>query len=275
MTFRSTFAGLGALAALVVAAAWPLSSAAADTADTAAATQVTIVHGLRGLVADVYLDGDVALEGFAAERVTEPMAIPAGEHEVAIRASGAAAGSKAAVSGQVDLPASGNVSLVAHLAADGTPTLTQFGNDVSDVGSGEGRLVVRHVGAAKDVSVSVDGDPRGDALSTGDETSLDLPAGSHTVSVAVGGAGDGGVGPRTVEVPAGDATVLYLIGSQGDSSLGWLVQMLDGLGGFPSGVPTGGTPPRPAIPETAVVVALLSLAVAVVLPRPRLLSWWR
>ena len=50
-----------------------------------------VVHGLRGLVADIYLDGTLALPTFQPERATDPLAIPAGDHLVEIRAAGAAA----------------------------------------------------------------------------------------------------------------------------------------------------------------------------------------
>ena len=52
---------------------------------------VRVVHGLRGLVADIYLDGTLVLPTFQPERSTDPLAIPAGDHLVEIRAAGAAA----------------------------------------------------------------------------------------------------------------------------------------------------------------------------------------
>ena len=43
---------------------------------------VTIVHGFRGLVADVYLDGTLILESFEPERATDPVQLAAGDHEL-------------------------------------------------------------------------------------------------------------------------------------------------------------------------------------------------
>ena len=44
-----------------------------------------VVHGLRGLVADIYLDGTLVLPTFQPERSTDPLPIPAGDHLIEIR----------------------------------------------------------------------------------------------------------------------------------------------------------------------------------------------
>lgn len=58
------------LALLLVA-----SPAGAQSSDR---TTVTLVHGFRGLLADVYLDGERILQGFAPERSTDPTELPSG-----------------------------------------------------------------------------------------------------------------------------------------------------------------------------------------------------
>ena len=57
------------------------------------------------------------------------------------------------------VPASGSYTVVAHLDASGTPTLTPFENDTSEVADGNGRLTVRHTAAAPAVDVVL-GDAR-------------------------------------------------------------------------------------------------------------------
>ena len=57
----------------------------ADAQVPAETGTVRVVHELRGLVADVYLDGTLVLPTFQPERSTDPLAIPAGEHLVEIR----------------------------------------------------------------------------------------------------------------------------------------------------------------------------------------------
>ena len=48
----------------------------------------------------------------------------------------------------MEVPAGANATVVAHLDADGNPTLTPFVNDTSATGPGEARLTVRHTAAA-------------------------------------------------------------------------------------------------------------------------------
>ena len=57
------------------------------------------------------------------------------------------------LSASADLPAGGDVTLVAHLDASGNPKITPFVNDVSSVPAGQARLVVRHTAAAPAVDV--------------------------------------------------------------------------------------------------------------------------
>ena len=108
-----------------------------------------VVHGLRGLVADIYLDGNLALPTFQPERATDPIAIPAGDHLVEIRAAGAAATETPLLTQTVTVPAGFVGSLIAHLAGDGTPTLTAYADDLSTVPAGQARVVVRHSAAAE------------------------------------------------------------------------------------------------------------------------------
>src|SRR4051812_39528741 len=62
---------------------------------------VVLLHGLQGVVADVYLDGAIVFQAFQPERVTDPLDIPAGPRRVDIRPTGAPATSPPAVSQQV------------------------------------------------------------------------------------------------------------------------------------------------------------------------------
>ena len=65
---------------------------------------VRVVHGLRGLVADIYLDGTLALPTFQPERSTDPLPIPAGDHLIEIRAAGAAIVRRATADADGDRP---------------------------------------------------------------------------------------------------------------------------------------------------------------------------
>jgi hypothetical protein len=222
-----------AVLALVLA---PLVGIGTAGAQEATGT-VTIVHGFRGLVADVYLDGTLILESFEPERATDPVQLPAGDHEVEVREAGAEASSAAAVTGTLSVPAGANLSAVVHLSEDGEPTMTVFNNDVRGVPPGTTRLVVRHAAAAGSVNVSLDDTPLAPDLSNPTEAGREVPAATHRVAVRAGS--EVLLPPQDVPLQEGTAQYLYLIGSQDDGTVAWITQTVSGLQTAPAGVPTG------------------------------------
>ncbi|MBA3803082.1 MAG: DUF4397 domain-containing protein [Acidimicrobiia bacterium] len=114
------------------------------------------MHGLRGLVADIYVDGQLVLPSFHPRRSTDPIAIPTGDHRVEIRTPGAAMSKKPLLSRTVSVPSGFLGSLVAHLDAAGRPTLTAFPGDLAEVPAGQSRVVVRHAADAEQVHVRLD-----------------------------------------------------------------------------------------------------------------------
>ena len=138
-----------------------------------------VVHGLRGLVADVYLDGTLVLPTFQPERSTDPLPIPAGDHLVEIRSAGAAMTETPLLTQNVTVPAGFVGSLVAHLDGAGEPTLTAFADDLSAVPAGDSRLVVRHAAAAEPVNVLLN-----------DQATFSRPSPRPTEAGDVLGAGD-------------------------------------------------------------------------------------
>jgi hypothetical protein len=220
------------------------------------------VHAFRGLVADVYLDGKVALTGFEPERTTDPLQIPAGDHQVAVREAKADPSSTPAVAGTLKVTAGTNISAVVHMAQDGSPTMTQFDNDVSKVAPGSARLIVRHTAAAPAVNVVVDGTALASNLTNPNQSSSrELPATSHEVTVDAAGGG-AVIAPNTVTLADGTEQILYLIGKASDNSVGLLTQTVQGLSTAPAGVPTGTDGlAKPARFPITVFIVLLALAV--------------
>jgi hypothetical protein len=261
MRARTTL-GRTALGSALVAAAILAAGTVTPAAAQAPTGTVTVVHAFRGLVADVYLDGKVALQGFEPERTTEPLQIPAGDHQVAVRPAKADPGSAPAVAGTLKVTAGGNISAVVHMAENGTPTMTQFDNDVSKVAPGNARLVVRHTAAAPAVNVTVDGQSLASNLTNPNQsTSKELPAASHEVTVDAAGGG-AVISPNTVTLADGTEQILYLIGKASDNSVGVLTQTVQGLSTAPAGVPTGTDGlARPARFPLTVFMVLLALAV--------------
>ena len=225
---------LGAAALLSLALAAPASAQEGGA-------EVRVLHGIPGTPVDVYVNGERALDDFQPGTVTDDLALAAGSYQVAIFAADAADDSGTPVIGPVALqiPASGNVSAIAHLTAEGTPTVTPFVNDTSAAASGQGRVVVRHTAAAPTVDVLVNGAPALTGITNPQEKSADLPAGTVSAAVAAAGTTQPVIGPTDVPVRAGQATVVYAIGSLQADTLDVLVQTVDLEGGSPSGVPAG------------------------------------
>jgi hypothetical protein len=219
---RKPFATL-AVAAVAVIATFGLGSAAGAQAETGT---VTVIHGIPGVDVDVYVNGDLTLEDFKPDTVTDPLELPAGDYTVDIRPAGADPASDPIITGSTTLPAGANATLIAHLTADGTPTLGVFVNDTAKTAAGQGRLVVRHTAAAPAVDVLAGGKAVISDLSNPDEATLDLPAGTVSASVAAAGTTDPVIGPADVPVVAGQVTIVYAIGSLEDDTLGVVVQTI-------------------------------------------------
>jgi len=227
--------GIGAVALSVAA----LGTTARAQAPSDQVGSVRVVHGLRGLVADVYLDGNLALPTFQPERATDPIAIPAGDHLVEIRSAGAAATDTPLLSQTVSVPAGFAGSLIAHLAADGTPTLTAYADDVTAVPAGQSRVVVRHTAAAGDVGVQLNDQATVPALAPDGEAASIVPAGTYKVSVTPAAGGAPLASPQDVAFAEGTATFMYLIGSQAEGTLGWAAVEVKDLQTAPAMIQTG------------------------------------
>lgn len=225
------------IAAMAVALLMILAPAASAQSDTGT---VYVVHGVPGATVDVYVNGDPTLEGFEPGTITDPLDLPAGSYDVEIYPAGADASSEdPLISGSADLEAGANVSLVAHLDADGNPTLGAFANDTSTLDAGQARLTVRHTAAAPAVDILAGGDPVFEGVENGQEGVADLPAGTVRAAVALAGTDDVVLGPERVDLQEGVNTIVYAIGSADEGTLGLLVQPISGLHDAPSGVESG------------------------------------
>lgn len=200
---------------------------------------VTVVHGVPDLTVDVYVNGDLTLEDFAPGTVTDPLTLPAGDYELAVRPADADPSSDPAISGSATLPGGANASVVAHLDEAGAPMLSVFVNDTSAIDAGQARVTVRHTAAAPTVDVLADGAVLVPGLSNPDEASAAVPAGTYSVSVAPTGTTDAVLGPVDLDLSEGTGYFVYAIGSAEAGNLDLLVQTISGLHSAPSGVPAG------------------------------------
>ena len=272
----STIRSFGRAAGAVgCAAALVLVATPASAEDTAT---VSILHAVPATPVDVYANGEVLLPDFQPGTLTDPLELPAGTYDLAVFPAGEGPdGDPAIEAAGVEVPASADATVVAHLDADGEPMLSLYANDVSSVPAGKARLTVRHVAAAPAVDVLAGGAPVITNLTNPNEQILNLPAGVVSASVAAAGTTDPVIGPADVDVAEGANTIVYAWGSLDDGNLALAVQTVSGLHSTPDGVPAGvaglaatNAPDSGAagwVATAGMLLALTALGVAVLLRR--------
>lgn len=254
-TFRR-FAGV-ALAVVLMLVLAPSAGAQDAT--------ITLIHGIPDTDVDVEAGGETVFEGFAFGE-TQDLSALAGQTLAGLTVKAAGTDTVAIDAGDVELPASGNVTIIAHLTADGTPTLGVFENDTAAVAAGEGRLVVRHTAAAPDVDIKANGEVAFAGVANGAEGSADLPAGTISAEVVPAGADEPVViGPADLPVAEGESLIVYAVGSLDDATLDVLTQTVTGIGSSPTAVDTGNSPiaGNDGLPFAVVIVMAIAAAIVV------------
>jgi hypothetical protein len=221
---------------------------------------VTILHGLPRFTADVYVNGELLLDGFEPESATEPLSLEPADYDVAIRSVGAAPDSAPVLEASLTVEAGVNYSAIAHLTTSGEPTISVFRNDMSRVSAGRTRVVGRHVAEAPALDLRLDGDVVfGGIRNSAEQTKVRAP-GRYMFDAAEAGGGDRLVDSVPVSLSEGTATILYVMGSSADDTLDVMVQGVTNLASSPARVPSGsgGLAAPDRFPVWA--VGLLSLA---------------
>jgi hypothetical protein len=229
---RKLFLAAAAIAVAVTAA--PGGASAQD------APTVTLLHGIPGATVDVVVDGKVVIPAFEPGTMQDLSSF-AGQTlaNVEVRAAGTSDVLIGPIA-ELAVPASGNWTVVAHLDADGTPTLTPFENDTSELAAGQGRLTVRHTAAAPAVDVVLaDGSRPFTNLTNPNEAAADLPAGEIAGAGIAPTGGDPIADVPTVTLAAGSNLIVYAVGSLDDQTFTFYTQEITGLGGAPTAVNTG------------------------------------
>lgn len=211
------------LAGIAAVAAVALSSGTANAQD---ATTVTLLHGIPGVTVDVAVGGEVLLPGFEPG-ATQDLSAFAGTSLAGVEVR--AAGTEDVVIGPIDLdvPASGNWTVMAHLDAEGAPAIAAFENNTAPTADGEGRLTVRHTAAAPAVDLVV-GDARPiEGAANGDSAELELPAGEIAGAQLAPAGGDPIIDVPTVNLAAGSNLIVYAVGSLDDDSFTFYTQEIE------------------------------------------------
>jgi hypothetical protein len=256
---------VGATGALLALGATPAM------ADNHTAT-ISVLHAVPETPVDVYANGELLLDDFEPGTLTDPQELPAGAYDIQVFPADAPDGSgEALFGGSTEVPAGANATVVAHLAEDGTPTLTPFVNDTSAVEAGQARVTVRHTAAAPAVDVRAGGTPVIEGLTNPNEESLTVPAGTVSADVTLAGTDTVAIGPADLELAEGSNTVVYAWGNE-EAGYQLAVQSISAHSA-PSGVPGGsaGLVDDEGMPAALVALTLAGLVGAGVAGR-RLVS---
>lgn len=206
---------------------------------------VTLFHGIPDAPVDVLVDGAVVFADFAPGE-SEDLSPFAGQtlKQLEVRL----AGTTTVVIGPADfpVPSGQNVTVLAHLDADGKPTVTVFDNDTNLTKAGEGRLTVVHAAAAPAVDLVV-GDARPiENLSNGEAQALELPAGTISGAKLAPTGQDPAIDVPTVEIKAGYNLIVYAVGSLAGGTFTFYTQEIKVGEGEPSPSPTPTPTPVPS-----------------------------
>ncbi|MDG4821701.1 DUF4397 domain-containing protein [Asanoa sp. WMMD1127] len=226
----------GAAATVLAFGALALGTA---TPAFAADSSVSVVHGIPGQPVDVYVNGEKTLENFEPGKVAGPLKLPEGSYDLALTKPGEPVGQAILTADDAQVPGGANISIVAHLNAEGEPAITPFVNDTSKTAAGQARLIVRHTAAAPAVDVRAGGEPVFRNLTNPKEAKADIAAGTVNADVVLAGESDPVLGPADLDLAEGTAAIVYAIGSAEQNSLSLVSQTIEGLHSAPDGVPSG------------------------------------
>lgn len=235
----STRIRLYLILAVVAVLSWSMAGVATaqESDDPAIVTVFHAVPAEDGFPADVYLDGELIIDGFVFEASSDSFELPGGTVNLEIYPEGADPETESpAVSSTVTLERGANYSVVAQISA-GSPVITLFVNDTTGIGPGEARLTFRQTSAAPTLDVSVDDEVLFSAIESTNESTTELDAGEIQLSVSSDAEREVFDSPVTIE--DGALTVLYAVGDPAADNFDILVQEVLLPQVAPTEVPSG------------------------------------
>jgi hypothetical protein len=205
-------------------------SVLAASSASASAANVFVIHGIPGVTVDVYagpagspVPGTPAIANFVPRSVVRLPGV-SGAFDIRIYAAGdnpAAATPVITVLGAT-IPATGEISIVAHLDASGAPTASIYVNDATAVAAGWARVSVRHTADAPPVQLTANGVPKL-AVSNPYFGDLEVPATTIPLQLQVPFTG----APITPTAPltfgSGLRYFVYAIGSVGGGTFDFII----------------------------------------------------
>ena len=223
-----------ALFAVFVAALGLMATGGPSPAGAQSGARIHLIHGIPDTPVDVVAGGEVVFSDFQFQG-TQDLSALAGQTLTGLQVRLAGTDTVAIDAGDVTLPASGNVSIIANLDASGNPALNVFTNDTSAIPAGQGRLVVRHTAAAPAVDIRANGTVAFANVTNPNEGQADLPVGTISADVVPTGATEPVViGPADLPITEGSTLVVYAVGSLDAGTLTTITETIGGSGSSPS-----------------------------------------
>jgi hypothetical protein len=189
---------------------------------------VSVIHGIPGLPVDVYVNDALFLDDFQPNTVTNEVALPAGSYKLDITTADASSNQNPVLTATLPLEDNDNFSIVAHLKADGTPTITPFRNQFESTGDFAENLILRHTAAAPAVDVVI---RRGRSafatkrvLVNGQEESGRIRFRKVLADVLVSGTSTAVIEGAELSLSRSKSTTLYVIGDPAQGTLGVLAE---------------------------------------------------
>jgi hypothetical protein len=225
---KKTLLLLSAAAVLALGlVAGPAAAGSKASASGGASATATVVHGIPGLKVDVYVVNnfqrqrldDVEFKAVAALKLRPGFAY------VAILPADDKPLSRPLFQKFFWLKGGENISIAAHLNEGGTgAAFSIFANDTSNPGTGNARVIVRHLAAAPAVDILAGGSPAIKNLTNPNQSAIVVPAGTYPIAVAPAGSLTPVFGPANLTFGAGSTTIVYAVGSLAGGSFTPLLQ---------------------------------------------------
>jgi hypothetical protein len=197
-----------------------------------AASRVFVIHGIPGVPVDVYasaagqpVPSTPTIPSFQPKQIVEVQAGP-GSFDIRIFASGANPQTDTPVIEVLGaaIPDNVELSILAHLDANGAPTATVYQNDDSPVQQGWARVSVRHAADAPAVQLAAGGVPKL-ALTNPYFGDLEVPATTIPLQLQVPFAGTAITPVSALTFASGTRYFVYAIGSVAGGTFDFILQV--------------------------------------------------
>jgi hypothetical protein len=196
------------------------------TASGQAGAELTLVHALTGSTVDVSVNGTVVIDDFLPGSLANISSF-AGQTLTNFTVTDSSGTVLIGPIPTLDMPATGNWSVVAHVAADGSALVSSFQNNTSATTSTTARVTVRHVAAAPAVDFVIGSERPITGAVNGDSDELELPVGRLAGAQLTLTSGAPLATISTTTLAGETNTIIYAAGSVEDGTINVIVQVVD------------------------------------------------